>query len=381
MRRALISLLAAAVALSVVLIPEVVAREGVDQPVRTTRSGEVAFSRSDKWTAWTKVPRRRPGRRLVMADRAGRRGDPFKVDRGRGEAIVGNVAGSRVVYQQFTRRRSSIRIMNLETRERHLVPGINTRHWEYFPKMSSKWLLFARQKRSGRRLLLLRNLNRRTTRVLARGGARTYFGPGQVNGKWAVWMVQRPGSRFRVVRYNIKKGTDRKVPGRRHHYAPSVTPRGTVYFGRSGRGCGTHARLVRWTGRGQSVLRRFRVGNDFATTFVYRTDQGRIQVFHDKINCDRGFKSSDVYRFGDPFTSRLRVRKDGNGNGVVRSRPPGIRCGNDCRQYFERGERVTLIANPAPGDRVQNWSVDRCERRLRCRVRIEGARTVTVTFQ
>ena len=368
-------------------MPGAAAREGADEPVRTSRAGEYSFSRSDRWMAWTKRPRSRPARRQVWAKREG--GNAFKVNNS-GNAVAGNVAGRRLVFQKYRgeapRGSSSIKIINLRNRNLTSPPAVNTRHWEYWPKMSKKWLLFVRLNvNTGKRTLLLRNMRANNTRVLSSGGPRTYFQPGQVNGKWAVWLVWRPGQRTKAIRLNIPRNSQRKVPnGGRFNWAPSVTPRGTVYFGRSGRRCGSNFRLLRWKpGQGVGIVKRFKLGNDMSDSFVYRTPQGRLQVFHNKVRCGpRRSLTSNVYRFTDPWTTSLRVTKEGSGSGVVKSRPPGIRCGRDCRQYFERGTRVTLIADPRQGSEVQRWSLDRCGSRRRCTVRVtDDAKVVTVRFR
>jgi len=54
----------------------------------------------------------------------------------------------------------------------------------------------------------------------------------------------------------------------------------------------------------------------------------------------------------------LTVAKLGSGSGNVTSSPPGISCGADCTENFDRGTEVTLSPNPNPGSVFGGWSGD-----------------------
>jgi hypothetical protein len=60
-------------------------------------------------------------------------------------------------------------------------------------------------------------------------------------------------------------------------------------------------------------------------------------------------------RLPPPPLPVLRVAKEGNGTGVVRSHPVGIDCGNDCFEGFDAGTVIELTAVPATGSVFERW--------------------------
>jgi hypothetical protein len=68
-----------------------------------------------------------------------------------------------------------------------------------------------------------------------------------------------------------------------------------------------------------------------------------------------------------------------SGQGAVRSDPPGIDCGSDCRAVFKGGTAVTLAAVPASGWRFMGWT-GACSGTSPCEVFLDVPRTVRATF-
>ncbi|MGP1667528.1 MAG: hypothetical protein ACTS5I_16805, partial [Rhodanobacter sp.] len=56
----------------------------------------------------------------------------------------------------------------------------------------------------------------------------------------------------------------------------------------------------------------------------------------------------------------LTVTIGGNGGGLVTSDPLGIQCADLCRQWFDRDENVTLVADPDPGSYFAGWEGSDC---------------------
>ena len=378
---------AAAVALALAGAPSGAA-PGVDEPVIATKRGESQVAASESFIAWDANTRARPNHFDVFARRRGG-GDRFKVNARGTEGLLGGIDDGVLVYQQFRGSpgsgRSDLKLFDLGERTRRSVPGVNTGAWEYLPSKSGARVLFGRFG-GGRNRVLLANLRKGRTRVLASAGSRAQFQPGQVNGNFATWLEWRPGSRSRVHRLDIRTGDVRRVPNERwFDWAPSVTDDGTVYFGRTGRRCGSNARLMRWVpGRGTHEVVDFPRRIDISDSYVHETDDGKLHVFHNRLRCRNLSTGGDIWRVVDPFTSTLRVAKDGNGSGRVTSRPGGIWCGADCAQDYEPvpGAAVVLRARPAEGSRFEGWSGVACDDDdTTCRVPIgKSDRTVTATF-
>jgi Divergent InlB B-repeat domain len=79
-----------------------------------------------------------------------------------------------------------------------------------------------------------------------------------------------------------------------------------------------------------------------------------------------------------PGTEELTVSTSGRGR--VKSKPRGISCGSACQTVFPRGSVVSLTADPALGARFVRWIG--CPRRpLKCKVRMNGKRTVRAIFK
>jgi hypothetical protein len=293
---------------------------------------------------------------------------------------MGSLDGNRLVFQQYEGRRSNIMIMNLATRRAHGVGKLNTRHWEYWPRMDGSRILFARQNLStGKRALILTNTRTGTSRTLATAGARAYLLPGQVNGDYAVWGLFKEGKLAIVRRHRISTGNTVTVPnGGAYNWGPSVSREGTVFFGRSGRRCGTNTGFFRWSGGGATQTVDLPNGVDMASSFVHTTRDGKVQVFHDRHVCTQRY-GVDLYRFIDPFTVTLTVTTSGNRTGTVTAR--GINCGAQCTQDFEPGTTVTLTATPEAGARFDTWSDPSCGSNTTCTITITADTTIDASFR
>jgi hypothetical protein len=102
-----------------------------------------------------------------------------------------------------------------------------------------------------------------------------------------------------VFRHDITAKKSARLPNRGLFlYGPSVTSAGTMYFGRSRRGCGSSAKLVKATLDGKTqVLYSFSSKHDFFMTSLVELPTGAARIYFDRITCRSG--RTDIYRIDD----------------------------------------------------------------------------------
>lgn len=124
--------------------------------------------------------------------------------------------------------------------------------------------------------------------------------PGDVSGNFAVWMkcVVSPRS-CNVFRYDITARKRTRIPNHGYFlYGPSVTSTGTMYFGRSRRGCGSSVKLVKVTLDGkEQVLYSFSRRHDFLLTSVVELSPGAARIYFDRLTCRS--RRTDICRIDD----------------------------------------------------------------------------------
>ena len=250
-------------------------------PVRTTLAHEITPAAAPGVFAWAQGPRRnfRFWNLLVQPAGEARR----KVNRIRTHGFSGGFDGNRFVYQELRGRQSNLWIYNLASRMRSAPPaGVNTLQWEWHPTLSGDWLLFGRSSIRARiDRVFLRNVATGETRLLGslRWGRLRIAEPGQVSGNYVAWYRCTPVCN--VFRYDIAARTVTQLPNPGgHQYSPSVTDDGTVYYVRSGSGCGVAVRLVRQPLAGPRKL------------LAQLNTVEAMEFLHDKI---RGTKSNQEF--------------------------------------------------------------------------------------
>jgi hypothetical protein len=348
------------------------------------RAGEYQPVRGDNFLAWQENRRANPGRFNVYARPLAGEGGRFKVNAGASSGALGDIDGDVLVYQEFRRGRSDLRLFDLAARRRLPLPaGVNTPQWEYWPSMSGQWLLFARLAPNGLRRLVLFDLAANSARVVDRiRGANAFIAPGQVNGDYAVWHKCRSNTACNVFLYDISERTKTVVPnpeGRNQH-AASVMPDGTVFFARSRGACGAGVQLVRRPLDGPTtVLWRLPSGDDIATTRASTNDQGVATILYDHYACGQA-ADSDAWEIAEDFAPQLTVRLEGDGDGTVTSAPAGIDCEPDCTESYDAGTGVVLLAEASDGSTFTGWSGACTGTMSTCTLVMNGPRSVTATF-
>src|SRR5205085_5662811 len=205
----------------------------------------------------------------------------------------GGFDGSELIFQQISKTgQSDLVIYDTATKQYVPVPGgVNTPRWEATPTMSGDFILFSRE--TGRRSgfvdrLILHRISNGHEQVLASVFSDYRRGPfidaGQVNGDYATWDLCSRANGCDVFRHQISTDHTIRIPDRQQEYAPSVAADGTVFFIRSGVGCGTQARLMRYANGAAVVADDFARNRDSFDTFALDANR----VVRDAVNCRTG---------------------------------------------------------------------------------------------
>jgi hypothetical protein len=274
------------------------------QPVKTTRFYEQlpAAAKDDfgvNWFAWTQNTAAHPRRNDAFLTMG-----PAKVKLNTvGNGYLGGIGPPLVVYQQVYRGQSNLKIYNAGTETRTNPPdGVNTSAWEWEPSISGDWLLYGREdNETDTQWILLRSLSSPTEIVLDEGF--TFRQAGQVSGNYAVWT--RCDVTCDVVRHDIGGDADVTLPepsATTYQYAAAVASTGVTYVARSGKYCGSNAKIVRYFGTGDpaegTVIASLGSGRDMYSGFVRENANGSIDLFYDRYSCSGSV--GDIYRVHDP---------------------------------------------------------------------------------
>jgi hypothetical protein len=164
-------------------------------------------------------------------------------------------------------------------------------------------------------------------------------------------------------------------------YNPMIARDGTVYYSRSGQGCGVAVQLARYPiGGPAEVLYHLPAQVDTGYGYIDdRADAGR-DIHFATILCFRTeTRQFDIYKIIDSYT--LSVAKAGAGTGTVTSDPAGVSCGAACSEVYPRGTTVTLTATADAGSHIAGWSIAACGTNTTCSVKITKNTTVTATIE
>jgi hypothetical protein len=167
--------------------------------------------------------------------------------------LAESIDGTEVIFQQISGNNSSFRVYDTATGHYVAVPsGVNTPKWEYAPFLSGNFLFFGRvSHHHGRYVdrLILHNATTGHEIVLDTvKGRNNHSGPyhivGQLTGDYMTWATCVPHRGCDVFLRRMSTGHVTHVPDHGQEYSSSVSADGTLFFVRSGRECGDHARLM-----------------------------------------------------------------------------------------------------------------------------------------
>ncbi|CAN5570775.1 hypothetical protein BH24ACT26_BH24ACT26_11030 [soil metagenome] len=345
-----------------------------------SRAGEFQPARGGGYVAWERNTAARPNHYDLFARADGRK--RFKVNARGTQAAGGGIYGTRLVYQQWRGRRSDLEIYNLRKRKRIEPAGVNTRHWEYWPSISGRWLLFGRRKSPKARKVILFDRKLRRSKTLAKSSSEESFvAPGQVNGHWAVWWKCTRATACNVFRLDLDTGTRIEIPNPgRFQRAPSVSREGTVFFVRSGATCGAAVKLVRYApGAPGKTLLELPAGEDINDTYAFSRGRAKTKLLYERNKCSEP-ATSDIWKLAHPRLQTLELRKRGAGGGTISSAPVGIVCGSDCLEPYRVGRSVTLTAQPESSSNFTGWGGACSGVASTCTVKMTDAVSVTAFF-
>jgi hypothetical protein len=135
--------------------------------------------------------------------------------------------------------------------------------------------------------------------------------PGQVNGDFAVWTrATHRGWDVVVYRISTRQTTVLHRPaGVFAQYAPAVTPDGTLYYVRSGNGCGvTVSLLSKRPGKPPETWGTLPKGIDVMDTYAFARSSDQTDVLYDPLRCRSYF--ADIY--GETFGGEDRAVRGGS---------------------------------------------------------------------
>lgn len=200
---------------------------------------------------WDQNSEAKPGRYNVFASDDGG-ASSFRVNRRGTRGFTGDVRqdANEAIYQEVDEGRSDLQMIDLASRQRSDPPaGINTRNWEWSPRLSADYILFIRDvARTSRRLLILYDRGARTkTTLVDVPRKRVWLYAYHVGSAYVTW-ERADADGWSAWIYDIAGGTKTRIPtvGGRGQYGPVVDEiNGNAYWVRSGAGdCGHNVRIL-----------------------------------------------------------------------------------------------------------------------------------------
>jgi hypothetical protein len=211
------------------------------------------------------------------------------------------------VYQQIDGQSSDLYRIDLESRERHRLPAaINSNRWEWGPRVSNAFYLFARDAGTRTRLLLYDRSAHTLEEIANYDLTTSYAAPGTVGQRYATWTVCGPLHCRAFVRDTVTDHTRRiPAPEGTERYAPVVDEGGEhVYVVRSGSACGAAVRIVRVPlsdlGATPVTIATLPAGIDVGFQLSLEERPSRLDLWFSRYRC--GPQQGDIYRLRDVET-------------------------------------------------------------------------------
>ncbi len=208
---------------------------------------------------------------------------------------------NRAVYQQIDGRSSDVYAINLATRARSKLPApINSARWEWGPRVSNAFYLFARDAGTTTTLFLYHRGPQTLEKLVSYDLTTFYAAPGAVGERYATWTVCGPSNCRAFVR-DTRFDRTRRIPALdgKARYAPVVDEgEAQVYFVRSGQACGATVRIMRLPladlGSTPESIATLPPGVDVGFQLSLEVRPDRLDVWFSRYRC--GPEQGDVSR-------------------------------------------------------------------------------------
>jgi hypothetical protein len=215
-----------------------------------------------------------------------------------------------IVYQQYTSSSSDIYLYNMSTKQRvKLGAKVNTKHWEYWPAASTKYVLFLRN--TTERQLLLYNRKSGSVRTLAKAPLKCSWclHPEWVGDSHVIYTVCSRTNYACEEKVLTIGGTTQTVPGKSAPYSrfggAMDEARGDVYYVSSNTWCGLYDEVDRWNiGGGTPVVMIADLAEGFDGNSVSVapsvTTPGDVDLFYSDWECLKN--DADIYEIDSANT-------------------------------------------------------------------------------
>jgi len=300
-RRGVRTVTAAIVAVLLLTVPALGAATGVIS-TKADEYNPAANTTYVSWNLWT-------GKHALIYAKLLSGGTKFRINAAGTEAYNGSIdpTTSMLTYQQYvpSKGRSDVYQFDLSTKKRSkLGKPVSTDRWEYEPVATGNYVMWARYYRNAdRKIFLLNTSTHDVTTLASSSGSHVGLDPSQVNGNYAVWTRSEVRKHVpvscNVFLYDIVNDTTTKIdnPNTKCQYSPAVNPTGTVYFARSGWGCGKNT-VLRQLPLGGSVSNIVNLPDGHDITSLYAVDTGgTTDVYYDPYRCGH---QADIVKVNEP---------------------------------------------------------------------------------
>lgn len=272
-------------------------------PVLTTKAAEFNPAATDTYIAWNGFAHRHY---VVYAKQFG--GSRFRVNPTGTDGYVGSIEGTTLIYQQWNPSKGTSDIFSYDLvakAKTKIGKPVSTGGWDYDPTGSGDWVMYARYYRNADRKIFLYNTNTHELRHLAAtSGRRFLLRSSQINGNYAVWEKSETHrgnlAACNVFLYDIAGGTTTKLanPRSKCQYSPAVNPAGTVYFARSGWGCGknTVLREQKLASSATNIV-SLANGHDITSLYAFYKGDTTTDVYYDPYKCG---SNADIVMVNEP---------------------------------------------------------------------------------
>jgi hypothetical protein len=259
----------------------------VDMPVKTTSANEVAGGADGSWVGWSQAPSGSASFQALASDSGG---SPITLNENGKVATIGGIEGDTAVFRQNDSASDwNIYRYDLDQQQRTKYgTKVNTTGKEFAPTVSGGRLLFGRVIATNTETIRVFTPSSGKTRVLDTIHA-TFtdsVGPGQINGKFAVW--HRCAPKCNVFEWNRQTDNITKLvngSGQNQWFA-AVAPDGTAYYVREGVQCDSVAKIVEDPRNGPPHV-IFTLPNDTTAAHLFVDDVGAMgrNVYYSAVHC------------------------------------------------------------------------------------------------